>query len=120
MYKRIQITIKEARNLTNQDGLFGKNDAYISIKIGGKEQRTKVLKNAGGNATWNEVLQFEANENDEIDVQVKDHDTIKDDLIGSIQIPVLGIFHIGQIENWYTISLGSKNSGEVLLHLKAH
>ncbi|KAI9297925.1 C2-domain-containing protein [Neoconidiobolus thromboides FSU 785] len=118
MSGNLRVTVVEARGLANRDGLFGKNDAYTIIKVGGKKERTKTIANAGKNARWNETFNFQFSQNDEIHVDVWDYDRIKDDLIGSIKIPALGVMNLGYVENWYPISMGAKNSGEILLQLQ--
>ena len=44
--------------LTRDTDLVGKIDPYVVIMYAGKEYKTKILKEAGLNPTWNESFQL--------------------------------------------------------------
>ncbi|KXN70884.1 hypothetical protein CONCODRAFT_85016 [Conidiobolus coronatus NRRL 28638] len=120
---RIAVDVISARNLKHEDGLLGKNDPYLELKIGhllsAQKHKTKTHKNAGSTVDFNETFEFNAEPNDDLKVRLYDDDLIKDDEIGSAKIPLQGVFQTGQVESWYTIGEGSKTRGEVLLRIRA-
>ncbi|KAJ9057235.1 hypothetical protein DSO57_1024568 [Entomophthora muscae] len=115
----ISVTVIEARNLANEDtALVGRNDAYAYLKCNHTKAQTKVIKNAGSSCTWNETFNFEVKDDSELELSVYDQDTIKDDKIGEIKIPIAGLANNRCTEAWYGIGKGSKNRGEVLLRIQ--
>ncbi|KAI0223576.1 hypothetical protein L0F63_003677 [Massospora cicadina] len=115
----ISVTVVEARNLANQDtALVGKNDAYVYLKCNHSREKTSVIKGAGSSCKWNETFNFEVKDDSELEVSIYDQDTIKDDKIGEIKIPVTGLSRNGVTEAWYGVGKGSKGRGEVLLRIQ--
>ncbi|KAI9293658.1 hypothetical protein K502DRAFT_282867, partial [Neoconidiobolus thromboides FSU 785] len=107
----------EARELKNKDGFFGKNDAYCDIHVGGRKEKTSVIKNAGKKATWNQTFNYTIDDNvSEIKVECLDYDKIStNDLIGKVKIPLRAVRQFGRIEGWYPLTDKAKFSGEVHL-----
>ncbi|KAJ9079391.1 hypothetical protein DSO57_1035833 [Entomophthora muscae] len=99
------------------DGLLGKNDAYAILRVGKQKHKTNILANAGKNPKWEQTFDFDACQTDEVIVDVYDYDNIKDDLIGSVKVPLSQVMSAGQIESWYALSRGAKNGGEILLKI---
>lgn len=58
-------------------------DPYVNFIYKKREYRTKVIKNAGFEAVWNEIIVIDVDSpKDEIKVQCIDKDFMVDDIIG--------------------------------------
>ncbi|MFE2554339.1 C2 domain-containing protein [Streptomyces sp. NPDC059355] len=114
----LRVTVVGARNLHHEDGLLGKNDPYAVVSVGAQRHRTKTVREAGSDVTWNETFTFTAQSTEsDLDLQLMDDDLLKDDRIGRARIPVRDIL-IGETrESWYQVGEGSKARGEVLLKI---
>ncbi|KXN70879.1 hypothetical protein CONCODRAFT_85012 [Conidiobolus coronatus NRRL 28638] len=116
---QLEVQIVSARNLANKDGFFGKNDVYAIVKIGHfNKHRTRTHNNAGANCDFNEIARLDVKDGHDIEVEVWDADTLRDDLIGKCKIPLNLIFQQGYVESWYAINEGAKNNGEILLKIR--
>ena len=49
----LHVTVGNAVELKDVEGLVGKNDPYVKLTIGDLERKTDVKSNAGRAATWN-------------------------------------------------------------------
>lgn len=120
---KLSVEVVSAKNLKREDGVLGKNDPYVQLKIGhllsAQKHRTATKKDAGATADFNEKFEFTAGPNDDLKVFLFDDDHVHDDDIGSAKIPLKGVFETGQLQQWVTIGEGSKNHGEILLNLRA-
>ncbi|MFG2484993.1 C2 domain-containing protein [Streptomyces virginiae] len=116
----MRVTVAEARNLYTAGGLFERNDCYALVSIRGQQrQKTKVVKDAGDHAVWNETFEFAASDSPrELRLEVYDQDLLKDDLIGHTQVPLQSVFQQGSVEEWYHLGRGSKVRGEVRLRME--
>ncbi|KAF9931729.1 Serine/threonine-protein phosphatase 2B catalytic subunit alpha [Linnemannia zychae] len=124
MTHTLKITVHEASDLEDVER-FGKNDPYVRVAVDiGKNahfEKTKVVKNAGKKAAWNETLtiqNFKPQEHPELYVEVMDDETLADEPIGYCAIPlyqvlsapghaIRGHFHI--------FNMKGKEKGEVFL-----
>jgi hypothetical protein len=118
---KILVDVIAARNLKGEDGLLGKNDPYLQLKVGnmltGQKHKTKTHKNAGSQVDFGESFEFDVHEDDDLRVRLYDDDFIKDDKIGEAKIPLRGVFEQGQLQSWFPLGEGSKCNGEVLLNI---
>ncbi|CAO3565315.1 unnamed protein product [Mortierella alpina] len=119
---KLIVDVLSARNLKHEDGLLGKNDPYLELKIGhllsAQKHKTKTHKNAGGSVNFDQTFEFTAEPNDDLKVALYDDDLIHDDEAGHAKIPLQGVFETGEVEQWYTLGEGSHVRGEVLLRLR--
>jgi len=76
------VTAARAEGLNKE--MFGKSDPYCKIKFGNKSHETKHIKGEI-NPIWEETFEFNTDSN-EMEISVKDHNLIKDDMIGSCKI----------------------------------
>ncbi|KAF9561025.1 Extended synaptotagmin-3 [Mortierella alpina] len=118
---KIIVDVLSARNLKHEDGLLGKIDPYLELKIGhllsAQKHKTKTHKDAGSSVDFNETFEFTAEPHDDLKVRLYDDDLVNDDEAGQAKIPLQGVFETGQLESWFP--LGKKSHGEVLLRLRA-
>ncbi|CAI2170928.1 2609_t:CDS:2 [Funneliformis geosporum] len=97
-----------------------KADPYVSLSMDKQnKQKTRVIKNAGSEATWNEKLTFDVLEGrNELFLEVFDEDVVNDELIGETTIPLFQVFQQGYTEQWVNITRPSgKPSGEIHLYM---
>jgi len=76
------VTAARAEGLKKE--MFGKSDPYCKIQFGHKSHETKHIKHED-NPIWDETFEFNTNSN-EMEIIVKDHNLVKDDMIGSCKI----------------------------------
>lgn len=73
----------------------------MKIYFGGQQYRTSVCAFGGKHPSWNETFTFNAATDSNMRIEVWDHDTVNDDLIGE------GSFNLMRIYN--TPSMRSEN-----------
>ncbi|KXN70882.1 hypothetical protein CONCODRAFT_17295 [Conidiobolus coronatus NRRL 28638] len=116
---KLKINIKSLRNLVNKEGVSGKNDIYIVIKVGMCEKfKTKTFENAKDNCEFNETFDLEADEGDLIKFKVLDEDTLIDDETGHFEINVDEVVEKGKVDDWFDIGIDSQWTGEINLSLE--
>jgi len=76
------VTAARAEGLNKE--MFGGSDPYCKIKFGHKSHETKHIKHEI-NPIWDETFEFNTNA-EEMEITVKDHNLVKDDMIGSCKI----------------------------------
>lgn len=98
---------------------FGKMDPYVVITVGRSTQRTRTAVREGKFPHWRDILVFELNGEETIDVRVFDRDAIKaDDFIGQTSIDLSQAFQYRSSECWYTLySKSKKRVGQVKLDM---
>ncbi|CAF1386486.1 unnamed protein product [Rotaria sp. Silwood1] len=115
---QLEVTIIEGKNLKQKDKL-SENDAFIEIYLDDKnqKQKTKVIKNCN-NPIWNQSFVFNhLRGQDTLHIDVYDHDTIRNQIIGYIQIDLRYLYQQGHIDDWFYVEdkQGIKTNG--LIHL---
>ncbi|PNW76447.1 hypothetical protein CHLRE_11g467594v5 [Chlamydomonas reinhardtii] len=78
----MSVTMEFGKDLKDGDW-FGKQDPYCIIRIGGQTFRTRTAVDGGRNPVWNETFRFNVINENNVDVEIKDEDVGKDDLIGT-------------------------------------
>eukprot|EP01111_Echinosteliopsis_oligospora_P004480 TRINITY_DN172_c0_g1_i2.p1 TRINITY_DN172_c0_g1~~TRINITY_DN172_c0_g1_i2.p1 ORF type:complete len:161 (-),score=36.17 TRINITY_DN172_c0_g1_i2:568-1050(-) len=118
---QLQVQVVEARSLANKD-TFSKSDPYVILSVQhkgglsmfGSEYKTKTIDN-NLNPVWNESFNMSCSDpsTDILRIKVKDSDPIKDDIIGTVDIP---LSHLQGAKNeWF--NLQPHNTGSVHLIL---
>mmetsp|Transcript_35737 Transcript_35737/g.69039 ORF Transcript_35737/g.69039 Transcript_35737/m.69039 type:complete len:398 (-) Transcript_35737:79-1272(-) len=118
----LKVTVSEAKNLRNTE-MIGKQDPYCVLKFGSETKKTKVHKNGGKQATWNQIFEFDVDEQKMaqwvFQIAVWDKETFSDDLVGrknfSLQ-EVLGNHGKGPMQ--YDIQHKGKNAGSVFMSVE--
>jgi Ca2+-dependent lipid-binding protein len=115
----LQFTLHKARDLQKQ-GLIGKADPYVAIKIGEQTIRTKTVKN-NQNPEWDFDFNFDITQDspESLLLQVFDEDIGKDDDLGEARIELAEIVNKTTITNQW-IPLEKCKSGEVLVSAHFH
>uniref|UniRef100_A0A8C3A725 Extended synaptotagmin-like protein 3 n=1 Tax=Cyclopterus lumpus TaxID=8103 RepID=A0A8C3A725_CYCLU len=87
----VRVHLLEARDLLAKDtfmmGLVkGKSDPYATLRVGNRHFKSKIVKE-NLHPKWNEVYEFVVHEapGQELEMEVYDEDTDKDDLLGTLQ-----------------------------------
>eukprot|EP00343_Euplotes_focardii_P011142 CAMPEP_0205830842 /NCGR_PEP_ID=MMETSP0206-20130828/42295_1 /ASSEMBLY_ACC=CAM_ASM_000279 /TAXON_ID=36767 /ORGANISM="Euplotes focardii, Strain TN1" /LENGTH=256 /DNA_ID=CAMNT_0053134865 /DNA_START=24 /DNA_END=791 /DNA_ORIENTATION=- len=112
---KLSLRVLRGRNLTNMD-MLGKQDPYVRVTVGGMTKKTQVIKKGGKDPEWTEYLDFETDGKvDSIAIEAKDADPLKDDLIGTVELPLDELINRGAKEHWYTVQRKGKDQGEVAL-----
>uniref|UniRef100_A0A8C5PII3 Extended synaptotagmin 2 n=1 Tax=Leptobrachium leishanense TaxID=445787 RepID=A0A8C5PII3_9ANUR len=116
----LRIHFIEAQDLMWKDtymkGLVkGKSDPYGIIKIGSQVFQSKVIKE-NLNPKWNQVYEALVHEHpgQELEIELFDEDTDKDDFLGSLLIDLTEVEKEGVVDEWFT--LDDATTGK--LHLK--
>eukprot|EP00004_Rigifila_ramosa_P002838 TRINITY_DN1289_c0_g1_i4.p2 TRINITY_DN1289_c0_g1~~TRINITY_DN1289_c0_g1_i4.p2 ORF type:complete len:152 (-),score=33.65 TRINITY_DN1289_c0_g1_i4:5-460(-) len=124
--QRVEVTVIAARNMPKSSGgvlTKDKTDPYFEIQIAKDAQVTDVKKDAGSNATWNQLLTFSGDSAvsaTTVFVTLYDSDsdpsgkrpTLSDDKLGSATVP------LSNSEGWHSINSSGKSVGEVHLRIK--
>ncbi|XP_052573850.1 extended synaptotagmin-3 isoform X2 [Peromyscus californicus insignis] len=116
----IRVHLLEAEKLAQKDnflGLGGKSDPYAKVSIGLQHcQSRTIYKNL--NPTWNEVFEFMVYEvpGQDLEVDLYDEDTDKDDFLGSLQICLGDVMTNRVVDEWFV--LNDTTSGRLHLRLE--
>jgi len=104
--------------MPNKD--VGKMDPYAKVTVGrqghkgGITKKTKIIEKGGSNVTWDEVLTFPLDgTQDIVTIHVADDDTISDDPVGDVTIPVFELLMNGGEARWYPLELKHTPAGEI-------
>ena len=82
----LKVTIYSADNVPKMD-LLSETDPFVTLRVGGREFRTKTLENAGSSPQWREDFIFSLEpEQNEIIITMYDQDDQNKELIGSLKI----------------------------------
>lgn len=101
----------------NMDAV-GKMDPYVSVTVNVITQKTSVANGAGTNPIWNDVLNFQCNPNDVVQMRLYDKDLAGSDYIGEVRVPVQEIINRGgNINSSYPFS-SLNNSGTLNVQLR--
>jgi len=88
MKGKLTVTVLEAKELKDTE-LLGKMDPYVVLEVMKEKHKTKVMKGAGTQATFNQAFIFNLEgKEDSLHVRVMDEDLIKDDQVGRVDIPL--------------------------------
>ncbi|XP_077412435.1 extended synaptotagmin-2 [Vanacampus margaritifer] len=116
----LRIHFMEAQDLLGKDkflgGLIkGKSDPYGVLRVGNQVFQSKVIHETL-NPKWNAVYEAEVMdpEGHNLEVQLYDEDTDKDDVLGSVTIDLAELAKEKKVDEWF--SLDNVDSGK--LHLK--
>jgi len=89
------LTIEGGRNLKNVE-LFGKQDPYVVLEVGGKKYQTEVAKNGGSNPVWNQTFEVPATGQETVSLRVVDEELTTDELIGQASMSLAKAKAVGQ------------------------
>ena len=84
-------------------------------------QKTRVHEDGGKMAVWNQKLIFKYIGENKLLVQVMNRNTMSDNLIGHIEIPLGNLTFGSPVDQWFQIyNKKRKMSGEVKLKIYKH
>lgn len=114
----VTVHVGEANGLKETEFL-GTQDPYAVVTIGGQKHKTKVHKDGGKRASWNESFQWTVNTESDLTLEVFNKNSMsKDDLIGAARYSLAKAFSVTQDSCWINISRGGhKQSGQVYLNI---
>ncbi|KAM8855350.1 extended synaptotagmin-3 [Spinachia spinachia] len=118
----VRVHLLEARDLVAMDtymmGLVkGKSDPYATLRVGNRHFKSKIVKE-NVHPKWNEVFEFVVHEapGQELEVELWDDDTDKDDFLGSYQLDLGKVKKELEIDQWFPLE--KTPNGEVHLKLQ--
>eukprot|EP01006_Ploeotia_vitrea_P054831 TRINITY_DN67927_c4_g2_i1.p1 TRINITY_DN67927_c4_g2~~TRINITY_DN67927_c4_g2_i1.p1 ORF type:complete len:1486 (-),score=295.08 TRINITY_DN67927_c4_g2_i1:135-4592(-) len=108
---RLRVVVLKATNLLDTDKAGGASDPFVVLKLGAKEEKTKVL-NGTANPQWNEEFQFDnVSGSDALQVQVWDKDLIGKDDLGNATVKM------GELREGAPVDLTLQLKGQGQLYL---
>lgn len=118
----VRVRLLEAKDLMAKDtfmmGLVkGKSDPYAILRVGNAQFQSKTIKE-NLNPRWDEVFEFVIHEapGQELEVELFDEDTDKDDNLGCFQLDFGEVKSEKQMDEWF--DLQKARSGKVHLQLQ--
>nr|XP_025034581.1 extended synaptotagmin-3 [Pelodiscus sinensis] len=111
----VRVHLLQAENLVQKDHFRGKSDPYANLRVGLVQFRSKTIQR-NLNPIWNEMYEFVVHElpGQDLEVDLYDEDTDKDDFLGSLLINLTDVMNDGIVDKWFPLS--KTESGH--LHLK--
>lgn len=89
-FGKLIITIIKGINLKAGQGVFGRADPFVSVKLGDKVFTTYPHKNGGKNPEWEEEFEFDITTESELEVEVLDKEVVGDDkFMGFARVGIL-------------------------------
>mmetsp|Transcript_5267 Transcript_5267/g.11254 ORF Transcript_5267/g.11254 Transcript_5267/m.11254 type:complete len:672 (-) Transcript_5267:99-2114(-) len=89
-FGKLVVTIIRGVNLKAGQGVFGRADPYVRVKIGDKALFTNPHKSGGKNPEWNEEFEFEMTTEKELEIEVLDKEVIgSDKFMGFARVNIL-------------------------------
>ena len=115
---KLNLDILQARNLKDTQSL-GTQDPYCRVKLGSKQQKTKTHEDGGKTAVWNRRLIFNYSGEQKCIVEVMNHNTLSDNLIGSVELPLAALQNPGaQADQWFMLyDAKRRKAGEIKIKL---
>jgi Ca2+-dependent lipid-binding protein len=105
--------------LTHNTEHISKMSPYVRISVGNEINQTVPAKKEHLNPTWDSELCFRLNNNDLINIEVWQKDTLsKDDLIGSATLSVSTFADKGFFSGWVPLIFKDLPAGELLLEAR--
>ncbi|XP_067459195.1 extended synaptotagmin-3 [Thunnus thynnus] len=118
----VRVHLVEARDLVAKDTYMmgmvkGKSDPYATLRVGNRQFKSKTVKE-NLYPTWNEVFEFVVHEapGQELEVELYDEDTDKDDFIGRYQLDFGEVKKEKVMDEWFPLE--EVQNGEVHLKLQ--
>ncbi|XP_042351179.1 extended synaptotagmin-3 [Plectropomus leopardus] len=118
----VRVHLLEARDLMAKDTYMmgivkGKSDPYATLRVGNRHFKSKTIKE-NLHPRWNEVYEFVVHEapGQELEVEVFDEDTDKDDQLGSFNLDFGEVKKEVEMDKWFPLE--AVQSGEVHLKLQ--
>jgi Ca2+-dependent lipid-binding protein len=106
------VTPKHAK-MTRSTDKFTKMDPYLIMKVGSQTLKTKVHNSGGKNPEWKDVLDFEINDDDFIDITMMDKDVGKDDFVAQENYQLDKVFKMGHAKDYIPMHFKGKQVGKV-------
>ncbi|KAL3781442.1 hypothetical protein ACHAW5_001519 [Stephanodiscus triporus] len=98
-FGKLVVGILKGLNLKAGQGVFGRADPYVKIKIGDREFTTSSHKDGGKNPEWKEEFEFEITTEQELEFEVMDKGVIGEDkFMGSAHVGILDWVAKGHFE----------------------
>lgn len=111
-FGKLTVTIIKGVNLTAGQGVFGRADPYVKLKLGNAEFTTKPHKNGGKNPEWKEEFNFEITTERELEIEIMDKEIVGDDkFMGFARVGILDWVARGNYEG--TIELLDRSNHNV-------
>lgn len=114
---RLIVEVEQARRLKVTQTL-GTQDPYVKLTLGRNMQKTRVHEDGGKISIWNQRILFRYNNEDKLLVQCMNSNTLSDNLIGHVEIPLGNLRSIGVIDQWFQIfDKKRKSAGEIKMKI---
>ena len=114
---RLIVEVEQARKLQNTQ-TFGTQDPYVKLTLGRTMQKTRVHEDGGKHAIWNQKIIFKYIGENKILVQCMNSNTMSDNLIGHVEIPLGNLTFGNPVDQWFQIyNKKRKLSGEIKMKL---
>ncbi|KAG2439061.1 hypothetical protein HYH02_006588 [Chlamydomonas schloesseri] len=86
----LTVTVAFAQNLKDKQ-LFGRQDPYCVLRVGGQTARTRTASKGGRNPTWNESFSFNVYRHSGLEITVKDDRVFVDPTLGVASVSLDGV-----------------------------
>lgn len=96
--------------------MFDSQDPFVIFSLGSHQVKTKVNKDAGKSASWNENLSLERSYENELGVEVLDYEeSKKHHCIGHTELSIVECVHSGQLRKFHNTKIWyrGEEAGEV-------
>jgi len=114
-FGRLDISVVRGINLKAGQGVFGKADPYVKVKIGDQEFITETHSQGGKNPLWNNKFEFEITSEKELEVEVMDKEIVgSDKFMGKARVGILDWIAQGKFDGKFELlDKSGKVAGEI-------
>ncbi|KAL3796651.1 hypothetical protein HJC23_009951 [Cyclotella cryptica] len=116
-FGKLVLKIIRGVNLKAGQGVFGRADPYITLRLGSTEFRTKTDKNGGKNPEWDEEFHWEITTERELEIEIMDKEIVGEDkFMGTARVGILDWIAQGSYEGAIEIlDKSNHNAGQLVV-----
>jgi serine/threonine-protein phosphatase 2B regulatory subunit len=98
-FGRLTVKVLRGVDLKAGQGMFGKADPYVRLRVGTQEFSTKPNPGGGKNPIWNEEFAFEISNEKEMEIEILDKETVGNDkFMGRCKVSIIEWIANGRFE----------------------
>ena len=119
-FGKLVVKVVKGIDLKAGQGMFGKADPYVRLKIGGQEQATKPHAQGGKNPVWNQEFDFEISTEKELEIDVMDKEQVGNDkFMGRAKVGIMDWIALGHFEGEINVlDKAEKEVGKINVNVK--
>ncbi|GMI59415.1 hypothetical protein ScalyP_jg8067 [Parmales sp. scaly parma] len=119
-FGKLVVKVVKGVDLKAGQGMFGKADPYVKLRIGSQEHATKPHAQGGKNPVWNQEFDFEISTEKDLEMDVMDKEQVGNDkFMGRAKVGIMDWIALGHFEGEISIlDKAEKEVGKINVNVK--